>query len=83
MSHVDRGPQDLLAVSELAGPHSPEQVEVLVDGAIAVRAVHASSVEVAPVLGDLLGGLVVTIGSERIDASIRTRLNSLSQAMKA
>lgn len=32
---------------------------------------------------DLLGGLVVTIGSQRIDASIRTRLNSLSQAMKA
>ena len=32
---------------------------------------------------DLLGGLVVTIGSKRLDASIRTRLNSLSQAMKA
>ena len=32
---------------------------------------------------ELLGGLVVTIGSKRIDASIRTRLNSLSQAMKA
>jgi F-type H+-transporting ATPase subunit delta len=32
---------------------------------------------------DLLGGLVVTIGSKRIDGSIRTRLNSLSQAMKA
>tara|TARA_R100001224_G_scaffold87628_2_gene56701 strand:+ start:722 stop:1276 length:555 start_codon:yes stop_codon:yes gene_type:complete len=32
---------------------------------------------------DLLGGLVVTIGSKRIDASIRTRLNSISQAMKA
>ena len=31
----------------------------------------------------LLGGLVVTIGSKRIDGSIRTRLNSLSQAMKA
>jgi F-type H+-transporting ATPase subunit delta len=31
----------------------------------------------------LLGGLVVTIGSKRIDSSIRTRLNSLSQAMKA
>lgn len=29
----------------------------------------------------LLGGLVVTIGSKRIDNSIRTRLNSLSQAM--
>lgn len=32
---------------------------------------------------DLLGGLVVTVGSRRIDGSIRTRLNSLSQAMKA
>ena len=32
---------------------------------------------------DLLGGLVVTIESKRIDGSIRTRLNSLSQAMKA
>ena len=32
---------------------------------------------------DLLGGLVVTIGSQHIDASIRTRLNSLAQAMKA
>ncbi len=31
---------------------------------------------------DLLGGLVVTVGSKRIDASIRTRLNSLAQAMK-
>ena len=31
----------------------------------------------------LLGGLVVTIGSQRIDSSIRTRLNSLSQAMKS
>jgi F-type H+-transporting ATPase subunit delta len=32
---------------------------------------------------DLLGGLVITIGSKRIDGSIRTRLNSLSLAMKA
>ena len=32
---------------------------------------------------DLLGGLVVTIGSKRIDGSIRTRLNSLAQAMKS
>ena len=31
---------------------------------------------------DLLGGLVVTIASKRIDGSIRTRLNSLAQAMK-
>jgi F-type H+-transporting ATPase subunit delta len=32
---------------------------------------------------DLLGGLVVTVGSKRIDGSIRTRLNSLAQVMKA
>ena len=31
---------------------------------------------------DLLGGLVVTIGSKRIDGSIRTRLNTLANAMK-
>lgn len=31
---------------------------------------------------ELLGGLVVTIGSQRIDGSIRTRLNSLASAMK-
>lgn len=31
---------------------------------------------------DLLGGLVVTVGSKRIDSSIRTRLNSLAHAMK-
>lgn len=37
---------------------------------------------VADVDPDLLGGLVVTIGSKRIDGSIRTRLNSLAHAMK-
>ncbi len=31
---------------------------------------------------DILGGLVVRIGSQQIDSSIRTRLNSLAQAMK-
>ena len=31
---------------------------------------------------ELLGGLVVTIGSKRIDGSIKTRLNTLAQAMK-
>ncbi len=31
---------------------------------------------------DLLGGLVVTIGSKRIDGSIKTRLNTLANAMK-
>ena len=31
---------------------------------------------------ELLGGLVVTIGSKRIDSSIRSRLNTLAHAMK-
>ena len=31
---------------------------------------------------ELLGGLVVTVGSKRIDGSIRTRLNTLAHAMK-
>jgi len=31
---------------------------------------------------DILGGLVVRIGSKQIDSSIRTRLNSLAHAMK-
>ncbi|MEQ1498339.1 MAG: F0F1 ATP synthase subunit delta [Novosphingobium sp.] len=31
---------------------------------------------------DLLGGLIVRIGSTQIDSSIRTRLNTLAQAMK-
>ena len=31
---------------------------------------------------EILGGLVVRIGSKQIDSSIRTRLNSLAHAMK-
>ncbi|MEO6093502.1 MAG: F0F1 ATP synthase subunit delta [Novosphingobium sp.] len=31
---------------------------------------------------ELLGGLVVTMGSKRIDGSIRTRLDTLAQAMR-
>lgn len=31
---------------------------------------------------DILGGIVVKLGSQKIDASIRTKLNRLAQAMK-
>ena len=48
-----------------------------------LRAREGRTVKVrASVQPDLLGGLVVTIGSKRIDSSIRSRLNSLAQAMK-
>lgn len=64
-----------------AHPLTEEQVKTLKDKLTArVGRTVMLSADEDP---DLLGGLVVTIGSERIDASIRTRLNSLSQAMKA
>ena len=37
--HVDLGAQDARAVGKLTSPHASEQVEVLVDAAIAIRAV--------------------------------------------
>jgi len=36
----------------------------------------------AAVDSNILGGIVVKLGSQRIDASIRTKLNRLAQAMK-
>ena len=41
MGHVDLGPQGLRAVGELPGPHPAEEVEVLLDGAVAEGAVLA------------------------------------------
>ena len=64
-----------------AHPLTDEQIKVLKDKLTA--RVGRTVMLTADEDPDLLGGLVVTIGSERIDASIRTRLNSLSQAMKA
>ncbi len=63
-----------------AHPLSDEQLATLEQK---LRAREGRTVKVrASVEPDLLGGLVVTIGSQRIDGSIRTRLNSLAQAMK-
>ena len=72
---------EVTATVTSAHPLSEEQLATLKTKLIARegRTVMLSA-DVDP---DLLGGLVVTIGSQRIDASIRTRLNSLSQAMKA
>lgn len=64
-----------------AHPLTKDQVKTLKDKLTA--RVGRTVMLTADTDADLLGGLVVTIGSERIDASIRTRLNSLSQAMKA
>lgn len=64
-----------------AHPLSGEQLAALKDK---LTARQGRTVKLKPSVDpDLLGGLVVTIGSQRIDGSIRTRLNSLAQAMKA
>lgn len=64
-----------------AHPLSDEQLAALEEK---LRAREGRNVKLKTTVDeDLLGGLVVTIGSQRIDSSIRTRLNSLAQAMKA
>ena len=68
--------------AEVASAHklSDEQITTL---EAKLRAREGRTVKLSTrVDPDLLGGLVVTIGSQRIDSSIRTRLNSLAQAMK-
>ncbi|MEP3051105.1 MAG: F0F1 ATP synthase subunit delta [Erythrobacter sp.] len=63
-----------------AHPLSDDQLATLKDK---LTAREGRTVKLNPSVDpDLLGGLVVTIGSQRIDGSIRTRLNSLAQAMK-
>ena len=63
-----------------AHPLSDEQTSLLQEK---LKAREGRNVKIrTSVDPSLLGGLVVTIGSRRIDSSIRTRLNSLAQAMK-
>lgn len=70
------------ATAEVASAHalSDQQIEQLRQK-LEVREGRSVKIRTS-VDPELLGGLVVTIGSKRIDSSIRTRLNSLAQAMK-
>ena len=63
-----------------AHPLAPDQVDALKQQ-LRSRVGRDVNVELS-VDSALLGGLVVKIGSQMIDSSIRTRLNSLAQAMK-
>ena len=65
--HVDLRPQRLGAVGELPRPHAAEQVQVLVDRAIAERRRPAGLGQRAAVLADLIAGEVVDIGLARLD----------------
>jgi F-type H+-transporting ATPase subunit delta len=63
-----------------AHPLSAAQLKTLTEK---LRAREGKEVKVkANVDPEILGGLVVRIGSQQIDSSIRTRLNTLAQAMK-
>jgi len=63
-----------------AHPLAPDQVDQLRQS-LRTRVGRDVSVDLR-VDPDLLGGLVVRVGSQMIDSSIRTRLNTLAQAMK-
>jgi F-type H+-transporting ATPase subunit delta len=63
-----------------AHPLSPSQVDALKQQ-LRARVGRDVSVDLA-VDPSLLGGLVVKIGSQMIDSSIKTRLNALAHAMK-
>lgn len=63
-----------------AHPLSDEQVEELKQQ-LRRRVGRDVTIDLA-VDRDLLGGLVVRVGSQMIDSSIRTRLNALASAMK-
>ena len=65
--HVDLRAQGLRAFLELARAHAAEQVQVLRDGAIAVRALAARLRQGATVLGHLLRGEIVHVGLAPLD----------------
>lgn len=80
--HIIAAAQRGEVTAEVASAHalSDEQVAAL---ETKLRAREGRTVKLKTrVDPSLLGGLVVTVGSKRIDGSIRTRLNSLAQAMK-
>ena len=71
--HVDLRPQHPRAVRELARAHAREQVEALLDRAVAPGAVRARLGERAAVLADLVGGEVVDVrlaGLDQVDGPV-------------
>jgi F-type H+-transporting ATPase subunit delta len=63
-----------------ARPLNDDQIAAL-KAQLRTRAGRDVNIE-ATVDPNILGGIVVKLGSQRIDASIRTKLNRLAQAMK-
>ncbi|MDE2596934.1 MAG: F0F1 ATP synthase subunit delta [Sphingomonadales bacterium] len=71
------------ATAEVTSAHPLDEAQLAALSA-KLQAREGKTVKIkATVDPEILGGLVVRIGSTQIDSSIRTRLNSLAQAMKA
>jgi F-type H+-transporting ATPase subunit delta len=74
----DRG--EVSADVASAHPLSPEQMQVLSDS---LKTSIGKNVQIRTrVDPNLLGGLIVKVGSKMIDSSLRTKLNNLKVAMK-
>lgn len=71
---------ELTAQVTSAHPLDEDQVAALKQN---LRTRFGSEVAVEPTVNpDILGGLIVQVGSQMIDGSIRTKLNTLAAAMK-
>ena len=75
--HVDLGAQHARAVRELARAHAAEQVEVLLDAALAERAVLAGLGQRAALDAHLLLALVVDVGLACLDQVLGPRVELL------
>src|SRR5690606_26857234 len=76
-SHVDLRAQGARAVGELAGAHPPEQVEVLLDAAVAPGRVAARLGQGAAVFAHLLGAEVADEGVALADQLLRGEVEHL------
>ncbi len=66
-SHVDLGAQNTRAVGKFARLHALEQVQILFDRTIAIRAVFARLGQRAAVFADLVRGEIVDVGLAVLD----------------
>ncbi len=60
--HVDFRAQHVAAVGKLAGAHAREQIQVLLDASVSVRALPPGLGKCAPVLADLVSAQAVHVG---------------------
>ena len=75
---LDRPGLDLAAGAVHIGDAGPGHRDCIRDALLELREVTID----ASVDPNILGGIVVKLGSQMIDASIRTKLNRLASAMK-